>query len=95
MKDKSWSATIIRRMLRWSLSARLLVGSLATAVPVYFAAYLDYSVSETAALGRPWRLGVHAAVFVVLLTLVIFVARHVVAVYQQLLAHEQGRVIVF
>src|ERR1700722_8825822 len=94
MKDKSWSATAIRRVLRWSLSARLLVESLATAVPLYFAAYLDYSVSETAALGRSLRLGIHATVFVVLLTLVIFVARYVTAVYQQLLAQEQGRVTV-
>jgi len=92
MKNNSCMARGIRRVLSWPLSARLFVGALAAAVPFYFSAYLSYSVSAVAVLETPWRLAVHAVVFVVLITLMIFVARYVIAVYQQLSTQEQARV---
>jgi hypothetical protein len=70
----------MRRLIHWfdgvSLGPRLLIGALGTAIPFYFAALLSFLVSQSVKLSRPYTLGLHATVFIVLLTMVVFLYRY-------------------
>ena len=72
---------MIRRLISWfdrlSIGWRLLVGAISTAIPFYFAALLSHLVSQSAQLNQPYRLALHATIFLVLLTAVVFISRYV------------------
>jgi GAF domain-containing protein len=71
---------MMRRLITWfdrlSLGWRLLIGAISTAIPFYFAALLSHLVSESAKLNQPYRLSLHAAIFIVLLSSVVFISRY-------------------
>ncbi|HEV7378031.1 MAG TPA: GAF domain-containing protein [Pyrinomonadaceae bacterium] len=71
---------MMRRLIFWfdrlSLGWRLLIGAIFTAIPFYFAALLSHIVAESAKLNQPYRLALHAAIFIVLLTSVVFISRY-------------------
>jgi hypothetical protein len=83
---------LIRVYLAWPLSARLLTGALATALPFYFAALLGLWVTDISDSTGTMSLGVHAAVFVVLLTLVVFISRYLVYQRDQFEKGDQKRI---
>lgn len=85
-------ARIIKKFLDRPTAIRLLVSALATAIPFYFAAFLAHSVTEVARLGGASALGVHALSFVLMITLVVFIGRYAVAVYEHLKNVEAARV---
>ena len=70
---------LLLRIRKWPLGIRLLLGAITTAVPFYVAAYLSFSVAQVAQLGHPLTLALHGAIFIVLLTAVVFVALFVTA----------------
>lgn len=72
----------MRRIIDWynrlSTVARIFISALVTAFPFYFAALLSHSVTQSAQLRQPYNIYLHATIFIVLLTAVIFVARYLV-----------------
>ena len=86
----------MRRAVIWfsglSLGFRLLISSLATAIPFYFSAYLSYSLTQTATLGGTTELGIHVAVFIVLLTAVVFISLYFISIRNELRDEDQSRI---
>ncbi len=78
----------VHKLVAWyeSLSSwpRTLVAALAAAIPFYFAAFLGNSVAGAVQLGRGYGLAIHAAVFIVLLTVIVFLGRLVQGYREQL-----------
>ena len=75
------------RILNWydnlPTSLRLCFLALFTALPFYFSAFLSYSVSQTANLQGYKGLGLHSAIFIVLLAIVVFIYRYITFLRQE------------
>jgi len=92
MRNDGMTARMVKRVLQIPTGPRLLLGSAASAIPFYVAAFLSYSVSQAAHFGGAMTLAVHAAVFLVLLTAATFAARYISAVSHMMKQAEQARV---
>src|SRR5688572_5788469 len=77
----------MRRIVIWlnrqPIGIRLLLSSVATAAPFYAAALLSYEVAAIAAYSRPRAVALHAVVFTVLCTVVVFVHRYISFVVEE------------
>jgi len=87
---------MMERIVKWyenrTLAIRLVIAALATATPFYFSALFSVWVTDVVTLQQPLALGLHAAVFLVLFTAIIFFVRYAAAVRERLEQERHGRV---
>lgn len=85
----------MRRLLVWfdnlSSHIRLLLSALGTAIPFYFAALLSHLVSEYAKLNQSLIIALHAVIFIVLFTVIIFITRYARIVRDALKSEDDER----
>lgn len=87
---------MMEQLIKWynrrPLAVRLVIAALVTAIPFYFSALFSVWVTEVVTLQQPLTLALHATVFIVLFTTIVFFVRYAAAVQHRLEQELQSRV---
>ncbi len=84
--------SLVRCFMGWSTAVRLLIKSIATAAPFYFGAFLSLWLAKLAETSGKLTFGLHMAVFIVLLTFVVFVHRYLKHISDRLFRKREKQV---
>lgn len=84
----------MRKLAKWfyqrSRTTRILLTSLAIAIPSYFSAY-SFLVAATDSLGKRWGLAIQAVVFILIFTLIVAAYRYMALLHDEFKRTQEDR----